>query len=98
MIKKTQKKIKQNKRNRIANRHYRSTAQNLLKALKAKIKELKTTGLCFNEKAQADLLYLQSKIYSAFDKATQRGAMHKNAAKRKRLQSQLAQNAFMSLR
>lgn len=85
------KEIKQNTRNKISNRHYKSTVKNLLKLFRKKVvmqlsaSTIEKEALFLNK----DQLFLEAKrlqkaIYSAVDKAAKKGVIHRNSASRKK--------------
>lgn len=98
MVQKNKKEKKCSIQKRVMNRCYRSSARNLLKFLKIKIKG-KNLKLSFeaNEKARSELASLTRAVYCAFDKAARKGAIHKNTAARKKSQAQLIYNTLISL-
>ncbi len=92
------KETKQNKRNKSINRHYSSTAKNLIKLFNKKFNSnslilSKEKELFFSKDDGSTLI---KAIYSAVDKATKKGVMHINSASKKKSYFTKRLNAFFS--
>ena len=80
---KNKKEVKQNLRNKLINRHYKSSIKNLTKILKKQIKQ----GYSLLEKEDKIIDSYQKplgKLFSIIDKAAKKKVIHKNNASRKK--------------
>lgn len=76
--------VAQNKRNRIINRRYTSTAKTLFKLFLAKILLLKESSPEQKEKLKKEIVMVINNLFSILDKATKKQVIHKNTAARKK--------------
>ena len=89
--KSAKKRIKINKRNRLANRVYKSSVRTLIKAFIKNLEVYKTSQHPNDEKKAREIL---NSIYSLLDKGTKTNVFHKNFAARKK--SRLANSLKMA--
>lgn len=92
---KNKKEAKQNFRNRIANRRYKSIGRSLIKSLYSKISKLNTVEHIADSELKINLAHLANKIYCSYDKSVKKGTIHKNAAARKKSKIQLMLNSSL---
>ena len=76
--------VAQNKRNRIINRRYTSTAKTLFKLFLAKILLFKESSPEQKEKLKKEIVMVINNLFSILDKATKKQVIHKNTAARKK--------------
>ena len=79
--KSAKKRIEINKRNRLRNRHYKSSVKTLIKIFFQNLEKYKTSP---NQEEKEKLKKILSSIYSLMDKGTKKNIFHKNAAARKK--------------
>lgn len=79
--KSAKKRIQINKRNRLRNRHYKSSVKTLIKIFFQNLENYKTSR---SEEEKEKLKKILSSIYSLMDKGTKKNIFHKNAAARKK--------------
>ena len=79
--KSAKKRIHINKRNRLANRFYKSSVRTLIKVF---FKDLETYKISKNPEDKENLKKILSSVYSLIDKGTKKNVFHKNAAARKK--------------
>ena len=76
--------VAQNKRNRMINRRYTSTAKTLFKLFLAKIALFKTSAPEQKETLKKEIVMVINNLFSILDKATKKQVIHKNTAARKK--------------
>jgi small subunit ribosomal protein S20 len=79
--KSAKKRIEINKRNRLINRHYKSSVKTLIKMFFQSLENYKTS---LNPEEKEKLQKILNSIYSLMDKGTKKNIFHKNAATRKK--------------
>ena len=79
--KSAKKRIEINKRNRLINRHYKSSVKTLIKIFFQGLENYKTS---LNPEEKEKLQKILNSIYSLMDKGTKKNVFHKNAATRKK--------------
>jgi small subunit ribosomal protein S20 len=79
--KSSEKRIEINKRNRLRNRYYKTSARTLIKLFFNHLESYKTSQ---DANEIEKLKKLLSSIYSIFDKGTKKNIFHKNTAARKK--------------
>jgi small subunit ribosomal protein S20 len=79
--KSAKKRIEINKRNRLRNRYYKTSARTLIKLF---FKDLEFYKISQDPKEKEKLKKILSSIYSILDKGTKKNIFHKNTAARKK--------------
>ncbi len=80
-IKSAKKRIKTNKRNRLENRHYKSSIRTFIKLF---FQDLETYKISQDIEDKEKLKKVLSSIYSLIDKGTKKNIHHKNTAAKKK--------------
>lgn len=76
--------VAQNKRNRIINRRYTSTAKTLFKLFLAKTLIFKNAAPEQKENIKKEIIVIINNLFSILDKATKKQVLHKNTVARKK--------------
>ena len=79
--KSARKRIGINKRNRLQNKYYKTSVQNLVKLF---FKNLESYKISSDSEYKKELTKILSSIYSLLDKGTKKNVFHKNTAARKK--------------